>query len=326
MLRIALVGDCMLGRGLNNVLRRDGPQSPWGDDLLPTMRAASVLAGNLETSITARGVPFPHKAFRFRLDPSLSDTLALAGFDFLNLANNHALDYGVQGLVDTRDELKRLGIAHAGAGLDLSEASEADYLDVPSGSEWIRVGFLGAADHPAEWRAGPQLPGTFFVDVERGEWSALLEAVRRTRARCDVLVVYLHVGRNYVSGFRPYDTVLRLGRELVDAGADVVANSSAHHVLPFERHGDGLVLHGLGDFVDDYAVDPAYRNDLGVLALVDLQVSPRSATRRRVRARHLELVPTKIVDMRVRRAVGDDALWVLDRVVSLPPHDGVSFG
>ena len=84
----------------------------------------------------------------------------------------------------------------------------------------------------------------------------------------EVAIVSLHSGPNYVGEVPSWQR--ELARALVDAGATIVLMHSAHHVLPFERHREGLIFYALGDLVNDYRVRVDYRNDLGATALIEL--------------------------------------------------------
>jgi poly-gamma-glutamate synthesis protein (capsule biosynthesis protein) len=98
----------------------------------------------------------------------------------------------------------------------------------------------------------------------------------------------------------PVRHVRRAATALVDAGATLVAGHSAH--VP---HGvAGPVLYDLGDFLDDYQVDPLLRNDLGLLFLVTLDA--RGPVR-------LEALPLKLEYCHTRLAAGDDADWMRRR-------------
>src|SRR5215211_7965246 len=148
-LTLALSGDVMLGRLVNPMIAEHGFAYPWGD-LLPTVLGADCFLINLECALTDhtdRWRDGSFKPFYFRADPDVVETLRLAGVNFAALANNHAADYDMAGLLDTVGVLDDAGIGHAGAGADLAAARAPAFL---TAAEW-RIGVVACADHPAVW-------------------------------------------------------------------------------------------------------------------------------------------------------------------------------
>jgi poly-gamma-glutamate capsule biosynthesis protein CapA/YwtB (metallophosphatase superfamily) len=260
------------------------------------MGQADLVVLNLECCISERGRPWeaPGKPFFFRAPPRAVELLALLGVDCVTLANNHALDYGVDALADTLDHLTAAGIATVGAGADLDQACRPALLAAGG----LRVAVLGVTDHPADFAAGPDRPGVAFADLGRQVPGWLAGLVREAGAQADVTLVTPHWGPNMTVA--PVRHVRRTADALVDAGATLVAGHSAH--VP---HGVAdRVLYDLGDFLDDYRVDPRLRNDLGLLFLVTLD--GRGPVR-------LEALPLKLEFCHTRLAAGEDAAWMRRR-------------
>src|SRR5215212_11870763 len=124
MITVALVGDVMLGRGVNEVLRSLRPEEPWGD-VLPPMDAADLRIINLECAVTDHKQPWARtpKVFHFRADPPAIEVLRAARVDGCSLANNHTLDFEEHGLLDTLAYLEAAGILTSGAGPDGEQAA-----------------------------------------------------------------------------------------------------------------------------------------------------------------------------------------------------------
>ncbi|MFQ5957086.1 MAG: CapA family protein, partial [Candidatus Brocadiales bacterium] len=120
MTTLAITGDVMLGRNVNEFITSHGLSYPWGD-MLPAIRQADLRLINLECAITAHERHWSEtpKVFFFRTRPKNIGVLKTAGIDFVCLANNHILDFREEGLVETLEVLDRAGIAHAGAGRDI---------------------------------------------------------------------------------------------------------------------------------------------------------------------------------------------------------------
>jgi poly-gamma-glutamate capsule biosynthesis protein CapA/YwtB (metallophosphatase superfamily) len=291
---VALAGDTMLGRSVARTLTRTPPQALVAPEVRVALGEADLVLLNLECCISERGRPWqaPGKPFFFRAPPQAVELLVLLGTDCVTLANNHALDYGLDALADTLDHLAAAGIAVVGAGADLEQARRPATLTTGG----LRVAVLGVTDHPADFAAGPDRPGVAFADLARQVPDWLLRTVREADA--EVMLVTPHWGPNMTSG--PVRHVRRAANALVEAGATLVAGHSAH--VP---HGvAGPVLYDLGDFLDDYRVDPQLRNDLGLLFLVTLD--GRGPTR-------LEALPLKLEYCHTRLATGEDAAWMRRR-------------
>ncbi|GAP54249.1 uncharacterized protein Rv0574c/MT0602 [Arthrobacter sp. Hiyo6] len=221
-MRLVLLGDVMLGRLVNEHLRKAPAAYPWGDTL-PVLRAADLRFANLECVLADGGQPQPRKVFHFRSDLKNVETLKAAGIDVVSLANNHVLDFGVDAFRETPDVLDLAGILHAGAGLNLETARHPAIMTAGS----TTVGFLAFTDNQPDWEAAPHHPGVYYVPVDAVDrrTSGLLELVRHTKAMVDILVVSAHWGPNWGAEVPPAHQAL--GRALVEAGADVVFGHSA---------------------------------------------------------------------------------------------------
>ena len=292
--KLALAGDTMLGRKVGEALAERPASALVAPEVVEVAGEADLFVLNLECCVSERGAPWrlPGKPFFFRAPPAAVELLALLGVDCVTLANNHALDYGPEALEDTLRHLAAAGIAAVGAGPDLAAARRPVVLD----GGGLRLAVVGAGDHPERFAAGDGRPGIAFADLTGGLPAWLERAVGAADA--DAVLVTPHWGPNMTSAPLPY--VRRAAGALVDAGATLVAGHSAHVF-----HGvAGRVLYDLGDFLDDYAVDPALRNDLGLLFLVTLDQRGPSA---------IEAVPLALDYCHTRLADGDDAAWVRRR-------------
>ena len=293
---LGFAGDTMLGRGVGEVLAETGPAELWSPALLELAGSADLLLVNLECCVSDRGQhwPDPNKAFFFRAPPVATEALRQLGVRCVTLANNHALDFGTDALVDTVDHLAAAGIDWVGAGRDAERAWEPRVFDVNG----LRVGVLGIADHPPEYAAGPDRPGIAHVDLRAGVPDWLTDRVGRLRAEVDAVVVTPHWGPNMVT--EPLGYVRAAADALLAAGATMVAGHSAHVFHGVYR----TVLFDLGDLVDDYATSSRLRNDLGLFWLVTLDADGPIAVR---------AVPLRLGYAHTELATGADADWVRDR-------------
>jgi poly-gamma-glutamate capsule biosynthesis protein CapA/YwtB (metallophosphatase superfamily) len=295
--RLGLAGDTMLGRGVADALSRD-PTALVADAVASVMRECDLCILNLECCVSTRGRrwPAPDKPFFFRAPPRAVELLAHLGVDCVTLANNHALDYGEEALLDTFDHLRAAGIAWVGAGVDIEAARTPRVLQAGG----ARLGIVAFSDHPAEFAAGQGRAGIAYARVP-GAQRWVHRAIAAARQSADAVLVTPHWGPNMNT--EPQRQLRAAAAGLLKAGATLVAGHSAHVF-----HGtDGAILYDLGDFLDDYATDPVLRNDLGLLWLVDLDNSG---------ARRVEGLPLKLDYCHTRLAEGDDAAWIERRLRS----------
>lgn len=293
---MALAGDTMLGRGVGERIAHDGPYGLFAPEIRAVFAAADLRLLNLECCVSGRGRPWraPGKPFFFRAPPEAARVLAELDVDCVTLANNHALDFGYDALADTLRVLAEAGIQVAGAGMDLTRARTPTLLEVGG----TRVAVLAVTDHPADFAAGPDRPGVAYTDLSAGTPEWLTALVRDLSDEGRLVVVMPHWGPNMTTDPLPY--VRSAAGALVDAGATVVAGTSAHLF-----HGvAGRILYDLGDLIDDYAVDGVLRNDLGLLFLVT--TGPGEPVR-------VEGVPLRLEYARTVAATGTDRAWIRDR-------------
>ena len=319
---VALAGDTMLGRKVGERLGRPG----WrllAPELQEIVDGADLFLTNLECCISDRGEPVrePGKPFFFRAPPAAADRLAEIGVRCVTLANNHALDFGAEALMDTLDRLRAVGIAAVGAGGDERRARAPAVLD--AGGARVRV--AAVSDHPASYAAASGRPGIAYADLARASPpSWLLDACARG-ADTGVTIVLAHWGPNMRTS--PVPHVRRAAAALEAAGVSLVAGHSAH--VP--QGPGGRTVFDLGDFIDDYAVDETLRNDLGLLWLVTLDGDgPRRLEGVPLRlelghTRHAGPEETRLLDSLLQQrcaAVGSSVRLEDDRFVFEPRRQG----
>jgi poly-gamma-glutamate synthesis protein (capsule biosynthesis protein) len=223
------------------------------------------------------------KVFNFRAPPRAVETLVHLGVGCVTLANNHALDYGLEALLDTFEHLRAAGIAWAGAGRNVEEARRAVVVQ--------GLSILACCDHEEDFAAAPDRPGIAYADLRHGLPDWLRESSRGA-------LVCPHWGPNMTP--RPLPSIRAAAHGLREAGAGLVAGTSAHVFHGVERN----VLYDLGDFLDDYAVNPQLRNDLGLLFFVDLEADE---------LKRIEAVPIRLEFAYTRVARGEEAAWIKRR-------------
>jgi poly-gamma-glutamate capsule biosynthesis protein CapA/YwtB (metallophosphatase superfamily) len=338
---LCVVGDVMLGRGIDQVLPHPGdprlregyvasaeeyvalaerangaipkpvPFSyVWGDALAALRRGEpQVRIINLETSVTTSRDYWP-KGINYKMNPENIGALTAAGVDCCVLANNHVLDFARGGLIETLETLEKAGIGTAGAGRHAAAAAAAAVI--AAGAVRVLVFAFAAASGgvPPEWAAGEDRAGVNLLpDLSRRTVETIATRTRAARRPGDLLVASLHWGGNWGYDVAPSET--RFAQALIDsAGFDIVHGHSSHHPKAIEIYRDQPILYGCGDFLNDYegiAGDEAFRGDLTLMYLPRFAL----ATGRLI---ELRLVPFQIRRFRLHRAADRDAAWLCDRL------------
>ncbi len=340
-----LSGDVMLGRGIDQVLpfsndpvlyedyirdARDyvrlaedanGPIAKpaacsyiWGDALaeLDSIDPDARII-NLETSITRQGSPWKNKYIHYRMHPKNSDCLVTAGIDIALLANNHVLDWGYRGLDETLHTLDSAGIAAAGAGRSLAEASRPAIIDLGNSNRLLVFAWGHASSGvPREWAATRDRPGINRLDyLDRQAVQRIRDLVHASLRPGDIVVASIHWGGNW--GYEIPDWQTKFAHMLVDeAEVDVVHGHSSHHVKGIEVYNGKLIIYGSGDLLNDYegiGGHEEYRADLALMYFAD--VDPQTGDLVRLR-----MTPTRIRNLRINRAGAKDAAWLKDMLNS----------
>jgi len=340
MAAILLTGDVMIGRGIDQILKQSVPpdlyepfvksaltyvslaerkngriprRAPanyvWGD-ALTTMRDAELCIVNLETAITRANKPAP-KGINYRCHPTNVTVLTDAGVDCCVLSNNHVLDWGVEGLLETLATLESAGLNYVGAGRNLAQAEAPVVLPLRTGGR-VLVYALGSPTSgiPSSWAAAIGRPGINYLADRSRAFERMRSRIAADRLAGDIVVVSIHWGPNWGYDVEPEDR--RFAHRLVDeALVDVVHGHSSHHPKPIEFRDGRAILYGCGDFLDDYegiSGHEKYRGDL--VAAYALELAADGS------CRDLRLIPLQTYRFRLRRAGNEDAQWLaatLDR-------------
>jgi poly-gamma-glutamate synthesis protein (capsule biosynthesis protein) len=346
-----LCGDVMTGRGIDQVLPHPGnpvlyesyvrdareyvefaemangpitKPAPfdyiWGDAFGELERAGTgVRIINLETAVTESEARWPDKTVLYRMHPRNIGCLTATRISCCSLANNHALDWGEQGLQETLRTLDMAGIARAGAGDAAAEAASPAALDV-AGKGRVLVFSLGSTSSgiPWEWGATEDRPGVNLLKDLSEDTARRIAGQMLMRARPgDVIVASVHWGDNW--GYHVPDEQIRFAHRLIEEGVSIVHGHSSHHVKALEVYRGRLILYGCGDFLTDYEGISGYeefRGDLAIMYLV--KVDPRQG--QLVEAR---LVPMQVRRFRLNRASATDAHWLHNLLNQLSGPFGV---
>ncbi len=306
-LTLGFAGDTMLGRLMDTEIAFSGCKHLWGD-VLPLLRQNDFNLINLETTLTTSTQMVP-KVFNFKAQPAHVCTLKEANITAVNLANNHVLDFNVQGLIETLQTLDAAGIYRTGAGLNLEEA-QTPAIIIKNG---IRIGIIGYTDNEPTWKAETDKPGINYIKV--GDISPLKKIIQKRRPQVDLLIVTSHWGPNMRT--RPSLQFRKFAHQLIEAGADIIHGHSAHIFQGIEIYKNKVILYDSGDLIDDYAIDPLLRNDQSFLYRITIEQCNNSIT-----IKQIQLIPLIIANMQVNVAKGKERQQILKRMQKLSAEFG----
>lgn len=304
-MKLLFLGDVMLGRMVNDSLKAQPPEYPWGNTLDILLSADGRLC-NLECVISDFGEPWSRttKAFRFRTDAKNIAVLKAANIDAVSLANNHILDYEESALLETIRILDCDEVRHAGAGGNSMDAETPAILTVNENT----VGLIAFTDNESDWEATAVKPGTFYVPTDLGsrQTKSLFDIIVETRDQVDLLIISAHWGGNW--GVDAPLEHQELAHALIDAGADIIYGHSPHVFRGIELYKDKPILYSCGDFIDDYAVDELERNDESFIFVIESRVNE---------IKQIRLYPTIISNFQANLAQGERALAIADKMHEL---------
>lgn len=284
---LVAAGDfCMQGRSdndLSRVLKRS-----ITSELCERIAAGSIAIVNLEGPVVTAPSPIVKSGPAIMLDSISPALLRETGFTLASLANNHIMDHGAAGLRSTLDSCRAAGLATIGAGVDEDEAMAAfESSPVPG----VRVAILSFCEREF---------GSARAAAPGASWIGHRDALRRvTEAakNADVVIVIAHGGVEEV----PFPPVQRQDqlRSMIDAGADLVIGHHPHVPQGWERWGDGMIFHSLGNFLFDYPDGARYpKTEWGMMI---------DARFRGARLHAIELIPIEMRDDRSAGIIDDPA-------------------
>jgi poly-gamma-glutamate capsule biosynthesis protein CapA/YwtB (metallophosphatase superfamily) len=338
LVKVLMGGDVMLGRGVDQILPHPGEpelrepyvrdargyvrlaervngliarpvdwQWPWGEVLeILNEAAVDVRLINLETTITADGQFADRKPVCYRMHPDNLPALTAFRPDVCALANNHILDFGYQGLIDTVEALTQPGIQGPGAGADLYTARRPAAVTVHD-EHRVLVGSVAmtSAGVPKSWAADSDRPGVWLIrDLSRHVADDVAAGVLAHKRNGDIAIVSLHWGSNWGYVISPDE--IGFAHRLIDAGVDVVHGHSSHHPRPIEIYCGKPILYGCGDVIDDYEGIGGHEKFRARLRLLYL-TSTDPASGELV---SLQMIPLRVRRMRLERASQADAEWL----------------
>lgn len=294
---MSFVGDMLPGEYLNPLMKQNGFDYPYRKALL-YLSEPDITAGNLELPVTLGGTPIEGTPYVYKGHPEALPAIKDAGFDVLSLANNHAMDQGLEGMLDTMKHLKDAGIGFMGTGNNDTEA----YQPYIAEARGVRVAFVGLSNVIpfVELKADRNTPGI----AETYDANRAAAAISAAKENADLVVVMVHWGEDLEE--EPEEDQKAKARAYIDAGADLVIGAHPHVLQGFETYKGKWIAYSLGNFIFE-AYPEGTDAETGVL---DASCTKEGAC-------ELRFNPMLVVQGQPTPLEGDAALALLDRLRSI---------
>lgn len=244
---LTLAGDVMMGRRVGEKIKEKGYRYPFLG-VVDILKDSDVTFVNLEAPISKRGKALKSKRITFKTPPQAAKSLEYAGIDIVSLANNHVLDYGRDALEDTlkflnRTNIKNIGLYYHHKSWNNKPIKRFEIIRKNN----IRLGFLAySAIVPGNFLSTEDRPGIMSaIFFEK----AITKDVKELKKKVDVVVVSLHMGREYFKNVTEYQKAY--ARKAIDVGADIVVGHHPHVLERIENYKNGLIFYSLGNLVFD---------------------------------------------------------------------------
>ena len=239
---IIFTGDILLDRGVRRVIERKGADCLFTTQVDSLFRSADIVVGNLECPATHIKAPV-QKRFIFRAEPEWLQVLKKHGITHLNLANNHAIDQGRQGLMDTKERIRQTGMTPVGAGRTMSEAAQPILLTQQPRKVWLVSSLRLALENYAYLTDKPC--------VSQEPMDSLLSRIRTLRRQDAkaVIIVSLHWGGENTATPVPHQRLE--AHRLINAGADMLICHHTHTLQTIERYRGRDIYYSIGNFIFD---------------------------------------------------------------------------
>jgi len=313
--KIIAVGDIMMGGSSEEIMLREGYDYPF-KNVQDILKSGDIVIGNLECPVTDGGTPFKNKRFVFKMKDSAILSLKQFNFSLFSLANNHILDFGEEGLMDTINALEKYGIGYAGAGSNLFKA-RAPAIEERNG---LRFGFLSyTLTLPDDFFAEEDKPGTAF-----GREEFLKEDIKNLRKNVDIVIVAFHWGKELSS--IPEEYQVYTGHLAINYGADIVLGHHPHTLQGIELYKDGIIFYSLGNFIFG-----SYSRNVtdSIIAIIDVEKENYKKGIKSAFIKKIELIPINVFNPDVvfqpKIYNAEDALMVIKKISDLSTGVDIKF-
>ncbi len=261
---------------------------------------------NLETSITNSKTPWPGKSIHYKMHPKNIKILTEADIDFCSLANNHTLDWSLEGLTETIEVLEMNHIAFAGAGKNIENAISPSVLKKDNKRVVVLAYGMESSGIPDAWAAIGERAGlNLLPDLGNEEIATISAQVDKIKHKDDVVVFSIHWGGNW--GYNIPERQKNFARKLIDnTGVDVVHGHSSHHPKGIEVYKNKLIIYGAGDLINDYegiGGHEEYRSELSLMYFPEINQQNGELV-------SMKMKPVKMEKMRLNMLTTNELEWM----------------
>ena len=275
----------------------------WLEQVAPVLKHGDFTIGNLMGTICDIASPAESKSStgggNISMPPKVADVLKRAGFHAFSVANNHTMDFGPEGMLQTLTNLKRVGLGASGGGRNIQEARKPVILE----QDGVKLALLSYSSvfMPGSSPAGENKPGMATVSVNtsyqipgnifynpgvppriittpnREDVEKMLEDVREAKAQADLVVVNWHWGsskwaNSIASGLPIKDSLCYvlnyqedMGRAAIDSGADLVVGHQPHRLQGVEIYKGKFIFYSLGVFTFPFSMGMNFGEESGIV-------------------------------------------------------------
>lgn len=258
---LSFTGDIYLSDILYNNYTKSGLTGFLGQSLVDRFKNTDLMICDHEYAATNLSDQYKadYQLYTYKAPTEREQIWKELGVDIVTLANNHTLDYGEQGLLDTFDALKANGISYIGAGKNLDEAIRAEIREING----KKIAVLAASRFVPNtgWYAGENKIGLMTSYLGTDRFQMLKDEISRLKNEegCDTVIVFVHFGTEKTNQINDNQPVIAHG--YVDSGADAVIACHAHTLQGIEIYNNAPIFYNLGNFLfESYSVDTAVAN------------------------------------------------------------------
>lgn len=282
---LLFTGDIYLSDYVTRQYDASGVDGILSKELQNEFLSADVAMANQEFAFSTRGVKASDKQYTFRVDPKYVSVFQDMSLDIVTLANNHSLDFGEEALVDSLTTLKEADILYSGAGNNLEEARNINYIKVQDKT----FAYLSASRviPVPSWNATKSKPGVLTTY----DSTNLVEDIKEARENSDFVVVYVHWGIERAK--EPEEYQRNLAKAYIDAGADIVVGSHPHVLQGIEYYNGKPIVYSLGNFM--------FYSDISQTAILKVIINEENESR-------IQLLPARAVNSKTSFVTGDKAI------------------
>jgi poly-gamma-glutamate capsule biosynthesis protein CapA/YwtB (metallophosphatase superfamily) len=304
--KIVAAGDILLGRGVEYHINRVQKDFTYPfRNVADILRKGDVVFANLEAPLTESTKSLdPNGKIVLKSPQKAADGIKYAGFNVLNLANNHIMDYYEEGLLDTIEVLEKHGIAYAGAGKNINEARQPAIIE----KNGLKVAVLSYTDMAElTFKGNPML--SFAADEDKSgvaprKYELIKEDMDSIRENADILIISLHWGVE--NSFSVTEEQREFAYRLIDDGADIILGHHPHRFQGVEIYNGKPIIYSLGNFIFDQN-DPNNQESF----IVHMELKDKKLS-------YMQLIPVRTIEKNhIIIPKGDDAIEMLKRELEL---------